>query len=100
MRGHHKPFNQSDMNILRNIIKENVNLYLDEIVLQMEIRCGKNVSIFTVWRSLAHCGITQKKLHKAAKERNELLRSAFMAHIGYQYKSNQLIFLDESSKDE
>lgn len=66
----------------------------------MEIQCGKNVSISTMWRSLVYCGITRKKLHKAAKERNELLRSAFMARIGSQYTSNQLIFLDESSKDE
>ncbi|RIB05982.1 hypothetical protein C2G38_2117164, partial [Gigaspora rosea] len=65
----------------------------------MEILCSKNVSIFTMWRSLAYCGITQKKLHKAAKERNELLCSAFMARIGSQYKSSQLVFLDESSKD-
>ncbi|KAF0546396.1 transposase orfb [Gigaspora margarita] len=47
--------------ILRNIIQENPDMYLDEIVEQMEIRCGKNVSISTMWRSLAYCGITRKK---------------------------------------
>ncbi|CAG8540756.1 44985_t:CDS:2 [Gigaspora margarita] len=50
----------------------------------MEIQCEKNVSITTM----------------LPKERNELLRSAFMARIGSQYTSNQLIFLDKSSKDE
>ncbi|CAG8676982.1 10566_t:CDS:2, partial [Ambispora leptoticha] len=74
--------------ILRNIIREKVDWYLDKIVLQMEIQCGKHVSVSTLWCSLAYCGITRKKLHKAAKERNELLRSAFMLRI------------DESSKDE
>ncbi|RIB04276.1 hypothetical protein C2G38_2222809 [Gigaspora rosea] len=39
-------------------------------------------------------------LHKAAKKHNELLQSAFMAQIGSQYKSNQLVFLDKSLKDE
>ena len=39
-------------------------------------------------------------MHKIAKERNELLRSAFMARIGIQYQCEQLIFLDESAKDD
>ena len=38
-------------------------------------------------------------MHKAASERNELLRSAFIASIG-RYQTNQLVFMDESSKDD
>ena len=38
-------------------------------------------------------------MHKAASERNELLRGAFIASIG-QYRTDQLVFMDESSKDE
>jgi hypothetical protein len=38
-------------------------------------------------------------LHKTAAERNELLRGAFIASIG-QYRIDQLVFMDESSKDE
>lgn len=38
-------------------------------------------------------------MHKAASERNELLRSAFIASIG-RYRTDQLVFMDESSKDE
>jgi hypothetical protein len=39
-------------------------------------------------------------LHKAAQERNERARSSFIAKIGENYTRDQLIFLDESSKDE
>ncbi|CAG8788925.1 4255_t:CDS:1, partial [Cetraspora pellucida] len=39
-------------------------------------------------------------LQRAAYERNEIVRSAFIAKIGMNYKPEQLIFLDESSKDE
>ncbi|CAG8762315.1 42193_t:CDS:2 [Gigaspora margarita] len=74
------------MKILQNITRENVNLYLDKIVLQMEIQYSKNVSISTM------CCIKQ--------QRNELLCSAFMPRIGSQYKSSQVVFLDKSSKDE
>ncbi|CAG8540771.1 44986_t:CDS:2 [Gigaspora margarita] len=62
-------------------------MYLDEIVKKWKFNV-KRMS------QLLRC------CHKTAKERNELLRSAFMARIGSQYTSNQLIFLDKSSKDE
>ena len=39
-------------------------------------------------------------MHKAAQERNERARSSFIAKIGENYTRDQLIFLDESSKDE
>ena len=39
-------------------------------------------------------------MHKAAQERNEHARSSFIAKIGENYTHDQLIFLDESSKDE
>jgi len=35
-----------------------------------------------------------------AAERNELLRSAFIAKIGNGYVPEQFVFLDESAKDE
>ncbi|CAB5377316.1 unnamed protein product [Rhizophagus irregularis] len=98
--GRRKTFDCNDMNILRGIVQTNADLYLGEIVQEMEVQSGKHVSIPTLWRSLAYCGITRKKLHKIAKERNELLRSAFMARIGIQYQCEQLIFLDESAKDD
>ncbi|CAB4482582.1 unnamed protein product [Rhizophagus irregularis] len=86
--------------ILRDIVQINADLYLGEIVQEIEVQSGKHISIPTLWRSLAYCRIIRKKLHKIAKERNELLRSAFMARIGIQYQHEQLIFLDESAKDD
>src|SRR5204862_3258141 len=40
------------------------------------------------------------KLQKAALERNELVRAHYLATIGDYYTRNQLIFLDESTKNE
>ena len=39
----------------------------------------------------------QNQLNKAAAERNELVRSSFMAVVG-EYSAEQLIFIDESAK--
>lgn len=70
------------------------------MVYEIEQRTGKLVSVPTLWRSLRFCGITRKKIQKAAKERNDMLRGFYLYNIGMNYTSEQLIFVDESAKDE
>jgi hypothetical protein len=82
------------------LVKDKVDWYLDELVYEMEHRIGKLVSIPTLWRSLRFCGITRKKIQKAAKERSEILRGVYLYNIGMNYTAEQLIFIDESAKDE
>ncbi|GBB99685.1 hypothetical protein RclHR1_00360034 [Rhizophagus clarus] len=98
--GRRKQFSNEDLEILRNLITEKVDWYLDELVYEMECITGKRVSVAALWRSLQYLGITRKKLHKAALERNEIIRAHYLATIGEHYTQNQLIFLDESAKDE
>jgi hypothetical protein len=113
--------------VLIQLINERKDWFLDELVSEMARRTSKVVSIPTLWRSLEICGITRKKvciniicmsiiflfeylvitilflnnkLEKAAKERSEILRANYILTIGTHYNLNQLIFLDESSKDE
>ena len=38
-------------------------------------------------------------MHKKAIEKNELLKGIFIASTG-QYRTDQLVFMDESSKDD
>ncbi|RGB42413.1 hypothetical protein C1646_750911 [Rhizophagus diaphanus] len=82
--------------ILDSIIKDKKDWHLDEMVDEMERLTGKLISIPALWSALKYLGITRKKLQKAAKERSELLCSIFMYKIG----SEQLVFIDETSKDE
>ncbi|GES76488.1 homeodomain-like protein [Rhizophagus clarus] len=95
-----KIFNGSDIRILCKIIKEYPDFYLDEIVKEMIKKTNKEVSILTLWRSLKFCDITRKKIEKVAKERSELLRADFIYTIGIEFQPRQLIFLNESSKDD
>ncbi|GBB91317.1 hypothetical protein RclHR1_18510003 [Rhizophagus clarus] len=88
------------MKILQELVKDKVDWYLDELVGELELQTGKLVSIPTLWRSLVYCEISRKKLHQTAYERNELLRSTFIAKVGHDYKPEQLIFMDEAAKDE
>jgi len=60
--GQRKLFSRSDMAILRNLVKEKVDWYLDELVYEMECLTGKRSSISTLWRSLQYLGITRKKV--------------------------------------
>ena len=43
---------------------------------------------------------TRKKIQKVAKERSEALRGFYLYNIGLHYTSEQLIFIDETAKDE
>ena len=47
------------------MIKEKPDMYLDEMVIEMERRTGKGVSISTIWRYLRYCGVTHKKVYLA-----------------------------------
>ncbi|GBB83339.1 hypothetical protein RclHR1_10070001 [Rhizophagus clarus] len=95
-----KLFNRNDMYILRSLIKDKVNWYLDELTHEMENLTGKRASISILWRSLRYLGITRKKLQKEAYEKSEIIRAHYLGIIGESYISNQLIFIDESAKDE
>jgi hypothetical protein len=48
--------------ILARIVAESPAGYLDKYVTEMEHACGKEVSISTLWRSLAHLGISHKQV--------------------------------------
>ena len=51
------------MVVLRNLISEKVDWYLDELVYEMECQTGKRASVATLWRSLQYLGITRKKVN-------------------------------------
>ena len=44
------------------MVKEKPDMYLDEMVIEMIRRTGKEILITTIWRSLKYCRITHKKV--------------------------------------
>lgn len=60
--GRRKLFSREDLTILRNLVREKVDWYLDELVYEMEFLTGKRASITSLWRSLHYLGITRKKV--------------------------------------
>ena len=60
--GHRKLFSREDMILLRNLIIEKVDWYLDELVYEMECLTGKKASVTILWWSLQYLRITKTVL--------------------------------------
>ena len=55
-------YNDCSLKVLKSLVEQKVDWYLDELVSEMKSLTGKIVSIPTLWRSLKFCGITRKKV--------------------------------------
>jgi transposase len=60
--GRKKKFSRNELQVLQQLVKEKVDWYLDELLVEMERLTGKSVSVSALWRSLCYCGITYKKV--------------------------------------
>ena len=60
--GRKKKFSRKELQVLQQLVKEKVNWYLDELLVEMENLTGKSASVSALWRSLHYCGITHKKV--------------------------------------
>ena len=58
-----KLFSRADMAVLRNLVTEKVDWYLDELAYEMENLTRKRASVATLWRLLQYLGITRKKVN-------------------------------------
>lgn len=84
---------------LRDLVRSSPSIYLDEIVSWLAVRHGQHVSISTIHRSLVSLGITYKKLRRTAVQRDDITRAQWLADITSRFTAQQLVFADESSKD-
>jgi hypothetical protein len=100
---------------LLTVVTKKPDLYLDELRMELEAKCGVSVTPNTIWRTLQRGGFTMKKvqahphrylcvsdvlfqLTREAIERSAELRADFAARIG-TYEADQLVFVDESAVD-
>ena len=56
--GRKKLFTRNEMDILKSLVQNKVDWYLDELVFEMENYTNKKVSVPTLWRTLKYIGIT------------------------------------------
>jgi transposase len=99
-RGRPRILNPDMTHDLYTLIEEAPYLYLDEIQEWLIVAHNIGISRSAVDVYLRDLGISYKLLHKAAKERDEERREEFRQHAQQNWVARQLVFVDETSKDE
>ncbi|KAL5534821.1 hypothetical protein ACEPAG_1285 [Sanghuangporus baumii] len=82
------------------MVFQSPELYLDEIQEWLIIAHDIGISRSALDEHLRDAGISHKLLHKAAAERDEVARAQFRQYAQDNWVANQLVFVDETSKDD
>ena len=96
-----KKLTEVELGYIKRVIDESPTIYLDEIASSLYEIYGVRISISTLCRSLYHdLNYTRKAITKFNREKSISLQRCYwtmMLQIGA--RQDQLVFLDESSKD-
>ena len=84
---------------LYNLLNDCPSLYLDEIQHWLIVAHDVAMARTTLHYNLIDLGLSYKKLRKAAAQRDEVAREAFRQYAAANWVANQLVFVDETSKD-
>jgi transposase len=87
---------------VRTIYEEEPDLYLDELCTFLTVEHNIIVSSSTLSWNLIEAGLTRKKLHKLALERDEILRDEWKESLRNDYTGEGIEFvcLNETSKND
>ena len=85
---------------LYTLPQEAPDMYLDEIQDWLAIAYEVKLSKMALFKNIRDTGLTYKLLRKAAAECHEEVRAEWMDNMNTHFTSWQLVFVDESSKDD
>lgn len=85
---------------LVTLMEEAPEMYLDEIQDWLAVAHECNLPKSTLFDNLRDCGITYKKLQKAAAERDEEARTEWKSEVHNHWVASQILVADETSKDD
>jgi transposase len=100
LRGRPRLLTDRMTNELHELITENPSLLIDEIGEWLALYHDQLISTTALHDNLKDLGLTYKRLKRVAAERDDGYRSDWLHNIMTNYTANQLVFLDESSKDD
>jgi hypothetical protein len=81
------------------LLRESPELYLDEIGIWLALYHEVQISMTALHDNLRDLGLTRKIMRRAAAERDDELRANWMYDFLSTYSAEQMVVLDESSKD-
>ena len=87
---------------IREVYHNEADAYLDELVWWLGIHHDIAISCSALHKNLQDAGLTQKLLHKIARERNQEMRAKYMDVIRdcTGGRGVELVFIDEFSKND
>ncbi|KAG9220399.1 hypothetical protein CCMSSC00406_0006664 [Pleurotus cornucopiae] len=88
LRGAKRRLSRDDLLFIKGMISFKPDIYLDELRQALAERRGTVVSTQTLARGLARMNYTRKRITKAAAERNQLKRAAYL----YEYAAFPFLF--------
>src|ERR1700674_4501343 len=84
---------------LYDLLVDSPGLYLDEMAEYLTLYHDLSISITALHDNLTELGLTRKIMQRAAVERDDALRVAWLEDTLLRYTADEMVFLDESSKD-
>ena len=99
LRGRRRILSAGAIAGLRELIQENPELFLDELRLWLALYHDIQISTTALHDNLRQLGLTRKIIRRAAAERDHELRANWMYDILSTYSAEQMVIIDESSKD-
>lgn len=100
VRGRPRILNTFMTRDLHQLVEAAPDLYLDEIQEWFTIAHNVGISVSGIQNNLYDAGLTLKVMTKAAAERDEGRRQEYMAYARDNWVADQLVFVDETSKDD
>jgi transposase len=102
VRGRRPILTGDDIHALKEFYDKHADTYLDEAIWYLTIHRNTTISLGALCDNLNNTGLTRKKLHIIARERNPELINEFweVVHDHTLGTGEELIFLDEMSKND
>jgi transposase len=99
LQGRRRRLNAAAIEDLHELIQESPSLFLDEVAEWLALYHDQPISTTALHDNLRDLGLTYKKLRRVAAERDDAYRAAWMHDVLTNYTADQMVLLDESSKD-
>jgi len=100
LRGRRRILSEDVVDDLQDLMQESPELYLDEVGIWLALYHEVQISTTALHDNLQELGLTRKLMRRAAAERDHELCANWMYNILNTYTAEQMVVLDESSKDD
>ena len=100
LRGRPRILHGEALEYVMDLLRAHPSMYLDEITALLDKHFDLSLSLSALQRTLSALGFSLKKLRKIPVQRDDYVREEWKAWMFRHFTADQLVFADESSKDD